>query len=390
MHVGVDATCWHNSRGYGRHARALLTSLVKSDLETQYTFVVDSDLNLETAPGEAEIKHVRSSKPTAEAASADGRRSLWDIWHMSRALSNRDFDVLLFPTAYSYVPVLSRARKVLVIHDVIAETYPQLTLPRRLGQFFWKAKLALSRIQADSLVTVSEYSRVGISRQFNVPLDRISVVGEASDPGFHPIDAPLLTPPLAELGISTEGRNIVYVGGFGPHKNLEALVTVFARLASRAECSDVRLIMVGKTSGEAFYSHTELLNRRVTELGITDRVKFTGFLPDEDLVTLLNVSTVLVLPSLMEGFGLPAIEAAACGCPVIATVASPLPELLGEGGIYIDPTNWNELEAALYRVLTSPELRQRMREAGLASAQRLSWDASARQMKRVLHEVASG
>jgi glycosyltransferase involved in cell wall biosynthesis len=367
----------------------LLSRLVQCDPENQYTFVVDSDEQLEGIPAAAEIKIVRTNKPTAEAAAADGRRSAMDLVRMSWALSCQAFKIVLFPTAYSYVPVLSKARKVVVIHDVIAETFPHLTLPRRVGRIFWDAKLAASRWQADAIVTVSEYSRQGLARQFKLPLERIAVVGEASDTIFHPIESPPLTTRLRELGVSNQHRMIAYVGGFGPHKNLDALVTVFARLASRPGSSDLRLIMVGQTSGEAFYSHAELLKQRITELELTDRVIFTGFLPDSDLAVLLNLSTVLTLPSLMEGFGLPAVEAAACGCPVIATTSSPLPELLGDGGIYVDPTNWDELEDALNRVLASPELRRRMREAGRAAAAQLSWDAAALQMKRVLHEVGS-
>jgi glycosyltransferase involved in cell wall biosynthesis len=96
---------------------------------------------------------------------------------------------------------------------------------------------------------------------------------------------------------------------------------------------------------------------------------------------------VLVLPSLLEGFGLPAIEAAACGCPVIATKASPLPSLLGDGALYIDPTDQRGLEIALERVLTSTELRQHLKENGLAAAGRLTWKAAAQQMIEVMQQV---
>jgi glycosyltransferase involved in cell wall biosynthesis len=137
-----------------------------------------------------------------------------------------------------------------------------------------------------------------------------------------------------------------------------------------------------------FHSSFERINAHIHELGLSDRVIFTGYLTDEDLVMLLNLATVLVLPSLMEGFGLPAVEAAACGCPVIATTASPLPSLLGNGALYIDPTNQRELELALERVLTSGELRQRMRMAGLAAAKRLTWDAAADQLRAVFQRLA--
>src|SRR5213079_2255480 len=96
--------------------------------------------------------------------------------------------LLLFPTIYSYVPVLSPARKIVMIHDVIAETYPDLTMPRRSGRLFWKTKVALGRWQADAVATVSDYSRRGIVEQFGIDPERVYVVGEASDPVFRVID----------------------------------------------------------------------------------------------------------------------------------------------------------------------------------------------------------
>ena len=388
MRVGIDATCWQNMRGYGRHARGLLSTLVRTDQRNQYIFVLDSEANVGMLPAEAEVRLVRNSLPTAIATSADGRRSIVDMWRVSRALSAREFDLLLFPTVYSYVPVFSRAKKVVMIHDVIAETYPDLTIPRRAARLFWNTKVALGRWQADAIVTVSDYSRKGILDHFTMSPEKVFVVGEANDPSFQVLKNPQPNSRLRALGISPSLRSVVYVGGFGPHKNLETLLAAFAALAPQEEFADVNLIMVGEYEKEVFHSYFQTIKKRVTELGLTNRVIFTGYLTDDDLVILLNLAVVLTLPSLMEGYGLPAVEAAACGCPVIATKASPLPSLLGEGALYIDPTDVQDLERALNRVLTSNELRQRMREAGVAAAGRLTWDAAANQLITVLNQVA--
>ncbi len=387
MRIGVDATCWQNTRGYGRHARALLRALVRLDGQNHYTFFMDSTENAETVPLEVEVRLVRASSPTAVAAAANGHRSAHDMWRMSRALSDPDFDLLLFPTVYSFVPVFTRAKKVVMIHDVIAEAFPELTLPSRSARLFWKAKVRLGRWQADAIVTVSDYSRQGILDRFIIDPGRVFVVGEASDPVFRRLDHPLLTPQLESLGITSSGRTVVYVGGFGPHKNLEALIAVFARIASQEAFSDLRLVMAGEYQKEVFHSYFNTIKQQVEALGMADRVIFTGHLRDEELVVLLNLSTVLVLPSLMEGFGLPAVDAAACGCPVVATTACPLPGLLGQGGLYIDPTRREELEAAMTRVLTSERLRRQMRDAGLAAAGQLTWEAAARQMLAIMQKV---
>ena len=388
MRVGIDATCWHNMRGYGRHARGLLSTLVRTDQSNRYIFVLDSEENVGMLPVEAEIRLIRNSLPTAIATSADGHRSIVDMWKMSRALSAREFDVLLFPTVYSYVPVLSRAKKVVMIHDVIAETYPDLTIPGMAARLFWHTKVALGRWQADAIVTVSEYSRKGILDHFTMDPERVFVVGEASDPTFRVIDDPQPSATVRSLRIEAGGRSVVYVGGFGPHKNVEKLVAAFAAVGRRDEFADAKLILVGEYEKEVFHSSFQGIKSRIQGLGLSDRVIFTGYLTDEDLVILLNLATVLVLPSLMEGFGLPAIEAAACGCPVIATSASPLPSLLGDGALYINPTDQRELELALERVLLSGELRRQMRIAGLAAAKRLTWDAAAGQLRDVFNRLA--
>jgi glycosyltransferase involved in cell wall biosynthesis len=309
------------------------------------------------------------------------------MWRTGRAMSSPEFDVLLFPTIYSFVPTFSRARKIVVIHDVIAETYPHLTVPRTAARLSWNAKVALGRYQANAIVTVSDYSRRGIVERFGSDPARVFVVGEASDPVFRRLDDPQPTAALRQAGIDGAGRTIVYVGGFSPHKNLGALVQAFAGLARQGGFEDVRLVMVGEYRKEVFHSYYSTIAAQIDSLGLRDRVAFTGYLPDPELVVLLNLGAVLVLPSLMEGFGLPAVEAAACGCPVIATTASPLPGLLAGAGLFIDPGE-EQIGKALRTILASEELRRSMSAAGIAAAGRLTWEAAARQMSDVIRQVA--
>ena len=206
-----------------------------------------------------------------------------------------------------------------MMHDVIAETFPKLTVPRLSARVFWNAKVALGRMQADALITVSEYSRECILKRFGGDRSRIHVVGEAADPIFRKLEFPAPTARLKELGLDGTRRLAVYLGGFSPHKNLIALVNAFREVAGQPEFSDLILAMVGDTSGDAFHTYFGEVAAHVEALGLLDRAVFTGFLKDEDVAALLNLARVLLLPSLMEGFGLPALEAAACGCPVIAT-----------------------------------------------------------------------
>jgi glycosyltransferase involved in cell wall biosynthesis len=388
LKIGVDATAWQNNRGYGRHARALLRALLSLDKENRYTFFMDSRELIEQVPDGVEVRMIASASATTAAAAANGNRSLGDMWMTGRAMSQAELDVLLFPTIYSFVPTWTRAKKIVVVHDTIAETFPQLTLPNRKSRLFWQAKVGVGRAQADALVTVSEYSRRKIVERFGVRPEQVFVVGEAGDAVFRRIPGARLTPALQAAGVIPGRRMVVYVGGFSPHKNLEALVEAFARIGAREGFGDALLVMVGEYKKEVFHSYYGTIAAKVEELGIRNRVLFTGYLADEDLAVLLNMAAVLALPSLMEGFGLPAVEAAACGCPVAATTESPLPELLAGGGIFFDPRGTG-LESALQELLESGELRQRMGQAALEAAGRLTWEAAAQQMRQVIRGVSA-
>jgi glycosyltransferase involved in cell wall biosynthesis len=384
MRIGIDATCWQLGRGFGRHVRGLVPALVDVDRGNRYTLFTDSSAPEGVLPARAEVRIVKASRPTVEAATASGRRRLADLVRMSGALARAKLDVLIFPALYTYVPVPTRARTLVMVHDVGSELYPDLMLGGRMARTLWRVKASLGRWQADELLTISDYSKRAIVERFGVDPSKVHVIGMASAPVFRPIPNPRLAPRLKALGLSESHRMVVYVGGFSPHKNLIALVEAFERLVRRPDCADARLVFVGEHEREPFVTDFERLRGRLRGSGLGDRALFTGFLPDEELAVLLNVATVLALPSLIEGFGLPAVEAAACGCPVVATRESPLAAILGAGVIPIDPRQPAELERALGDVLTSSARRSEMREAGLAAASRLSWDAAARQLAAVI------
>jgi glycosyltransferase involved in cell wall biosynthesis len=312
------------------------------------------------------------------------------MWRMSRALSAPGLDVIVFPTVYSYVPVFTRARKILFLHDVIPETFPRLALGHPAAEMLWGLKTRAGVMQADCIATVSEYSRAKLMEHFGLPEERVRVVGEAADPVFRRIENPRPTAAMLERGLDGRGRMVVYVGGFGPHKNLRMLVEVFAHLSRRRDFQDVRLVLAGEAESEVFHSGVSELRGQVARLGLGGRVVFTGYLEDEDLAVLLNLAAVLVLPSLMEGFGLPAIEAAACGCRVIATRESPLPELLGERTRFIDPRAPEDLRQAIECVLTLGDSQELGWDPVEASAPALSWTPAARQLKGLLRTTEAG
>lgn len=389
MRIGVDATCWLNRRGYGRFTRALLSAALQLDRRNKYVFFVDGESEEFPFPPAVTVTRVESDVPTVQAAGAQGRRSLRSMWSMSRALSSKKLDLVFFPSVYSYVPLTTRAPKLVTVHDVIAEMFPSLVFPTRRSKFFWWAKVKAACIQARLVLTVSDYSLQCLAQQLKIPVSRMRVVSEASDPAFRRLQGQDRGALFCRLRIPESARLLTYLGGFSPHKNLSLLVDVFRELQGRQEFSAVYLVLVGDYQGDVFYSCYKQLLHQVREYGLQERVVFTGYLGDEEVVQLLNLSEALLLPSFCEGFGLPAVEAAACGTPAVVTTRSPLPELLGEGAIAVDPLDRAGWQEAITRILSDPRKRELMRSAGLTAARQLSWENSARQLLSAFEEVVS-
>ena len=388
MRIGVDATCWATRRGYGRFLRALLTATLAIDRENEYTFFIDSKNEEFPLPTHcAEVIRADCGVPTSKAAGADGRRSLRDMWSLSRTINRQKLDLFFFPSVYSYVPLRRALPKIVAVHDVIPELYPDLVFPTLRSKLYWRAKVKLACAQAKLILTVSEYSRRCLAKYLSIKPSRLRVVNEASDSAFRRLEGRYHGDLLGTMGISSETRFLAYVGGFSPHKNLALLVDVFHELQLQSQFADLRLLLIGDYERDVFYSCYKQIAAQVQQAGLQGKVLFTGYLDDQVLVVLLNLAQALVLPSFCEGFGLPAIEAAACGAPTVVTTNSPMPELLGRGTIGVEPDDRAGLLTALSWILGDPAKQQAMRKAALAAAARLSWDNSARQLLDIFEEI---
>ncbi len=376
MRIGIDATCWNQRRGYGRYARCLVRELLDLDREHEYVLFFDSG----GAPAEdlaARRIVVPTSRPQAVAAAANGRRSVPDLLRMTAAVAREPLDVFYSPSVYGYFPLRGPRAKVLTIHDAIAELHPAEIFTSRRSRLFWHAKVWLARQQADRIVTVSEHARRDLGRVFGLAETAIAVVPDAADAIFRPPDSPTEAARAVAERFAIVPPYLLYVGGFGPHKNLTALIDVFARLAARPRLETVSLVLAGEREADPFHSETAALDARIAARGLGARVRFLGFVPDEALVALYQAANALVLPSLREGYGLPGVEAMSCGTPVVATRESALPEILGEAGFVIDPGAPAELERALEVVLLDTARAERMRLAARARAGLFRWRRSA-------------
>jgi glycosyltransferase involved in cell wall biosynthesis len=389
VHIGIDASCWLNRRGYGRFARELLTALVREDRENTYTFVADFDPALaEPANRVGRWVRVRTTTPAAQAAAAAGRRSVRDMWAMRRAVKQERFDLFFFPSAYTYFPVSGPMKVIVAVHDVIPERFPQHVFPNWRAAFFWKMKLLAARRRADLVLTVSEASRRDLMEEFRISEVRIRVVPEAADGRFRRLMDERDLQEVEERRQRFGDQFLLYVGGISPHKNLELLLDVLAALRRQPGNSRCRLVLVGEYERDVFHSSYEALRKKSTDLGLNGAVVFTGYVSDSDLVYLYNAAPVFVLPSLLEGFGLPALEAMACGTPVVASAAGSLPEVVGDAGLLCKAEDPEAFREAIARVLCDPELRASLRDRGLKRAAKFSWSESAKLTQSIFQQLA--
>lgn len=322
------------------------------------------------------------------AAAADGSRSPGDMLRLTRAVARHKPQVFFSPSVYTYFPLPPGLRAVVTIHDTIAERFPHLTLPTVKARLFWRLKVALAVRQARLVLTVSDYSARSIARVLRVPSARIRVAVEAPAAAYVPSAPDEITAAATRAGIPAGTPWFVYVGGFNPHKRVDTIIQAHASLA-RGQTIPPRLLLVGASSGDVFLGEGERLRALVRQAGTEELVHWTGFVPDEELRHLLSGATASLLPSECEGFGLPAVEAAACGTPVIATLESPLPELLAGGGFFVRPGDAAALASAMCVLLTDGPRRRVMGEAARRRAAVLTWDAGARRALDAIREAAA-
>ncbi len=357
--------------GSGQVAFELLKNLEKIDTYNDYTILLPQK-PLSDLPNQRKNWQYKILRP----------KRLWTRIALPLQLLTSFKKPNIFFSPTHYLPKLLNVKSVNTIFDLSPERFPEMFLKKDLYKL--KNWTKESAKKADHIITISESSKKDIIKFYDISSQKITV----AYPGykaqvFYPIkDYRKINQIKDKYGIK-KSRYIIFVGTIQPRKNLIRLIEAFKVI------QDLKLVIVGKTKGEGrqAWMYDEIL-QKPKQLGIAEKIIFTGFVPETELPFLINGSVAFILPSLWEGFGIPVVDAMACGVPVIVSSISSLPEVVGDAGILINPNSVKEIQEAIIKIATDKKLWNRKSDASLHQAKKFSWEKMARVVLKVFEEVA--
>jgi glycosyltransferase involved in cell wall biosynthesis len=274
-------------------------------------------------------------------------------------------------------PMKLPCASVVTFHDMTFFLYPELHT--RAKRLFFPLAIRASARRADALIAVSESTRQDVIRVLGISPEKIITIQSGVDPAFRPINDTVAKGKIAEKYDLPE-RFILYVGLIEPRKNLPMLISAFKRFIDSGK--DYKLVLVGSYG----WMYEKLL-KQINNLDLEGMIYFTGYVSQEDLPLVYNLSSLFVYPTIYEGFGLPVLEAMACGVPVITTDVSSLPEIVGEAGMLVPVNDVEALYGAMIAVLGDEDVRRKMINKGMQRAAKFTWEQTAKLTFQVYQQV---
>ncbi len=378
MRIGFSGTFWEQENtGSGQYVRRLVEALGHHTEMESILFL----------PRYMDVTRQRGMPPFSYPVTTPLDRwhdNLAKAWYEQigypRACREKKVDVAHVP--YFAPPLFSTTTTVVTIHDLIPLILPAYRGSGTVRLYMQLVSRAARR--AALILTDSQASARDIRRLLDIPEERLRVVPLAADAAYRPLPPEDREPVLKRLGVPSD--YLLYLGGFDQRKNVAGLLRAYAQ--AQGDLSHVPLVIAGRLPAEdtSFTPHPK---RIAEELGISTRVHYTGWVLEADKPALYSGATAFCFPSRYEGFGLPVLEAIACGTPAIVGSGSSLQEVAGPGGIAVSPTETEALAGALIRVVKDADLRQSLASRGLAHARRFSWRATAEKTVEIYHEALS-
>ncbi|MBF6591371.1 MAG: glycosyltransferase family 4 protein [Ktedonobacterales bacterium] len=381
MRIAIDYTsALAQSAGIGRYTRGLTAALARVDTTDELVlYSSEAPARGQVPPAAANVR----LRLAGIGGRAVGNRGMTILWHrlcvpLPIELLVGRADVFHAPD-FSLAPTLW-ARRVVTIHDLAYLTHPACALPRLIAYLEHVVPRAV-RV-ADEIIAVSQRTAADLIERLGVAPEKVTVIHLGVDPGFRPVRD---VQRLAELERRYGLRHplILAVGTLEPRKNYERLIAAFAR-ATRAP-DGPRMLAIAGREGWLY----EQVYAAVVQHGVADRVRFLGYVPEADLPALYSSAEVLAMPSLYEGFGIPVIEAMACGTPVLCSDGGSLPEVADDAALVVPATDGERMSEGLLRLVSDTSLRARLSACGVERARHFSWEDAARATIRVYARAAA-
>lgn len=363
MKAGIDgrAAKWYRGTGIGTYTHQLISSLNELDRLNKYLlFMPENSISDISFNQNFQIRNITEGS----------KSNFWDEVNIPNILIDKDIELYHVPQNGVGLPKEKICPFVITLHDVIPYKMPETVGESYLKIFNEEMPDIVSR--CDGIITVSQFSKDDIANAFNFPKEKIYVTHLAAESIYRPLDKEECSS-LIKNQYDISGDFIIYVGGFSPRKNIIGLIEAFSMLRKKYK-KDTKLVIVGK-QGKSY----SIYKKRTQALGIEENVLFPGFIPIEHMPALYNASKLLVYPSFYEGFGLPPVEAMACGVPVITSNVTSIPEVLGTSAVFINPHDADQLCEAMLNVLSNDILRDKLIMSGLVRSSELSWHNTAKE-----------
>lgn len=375
LRIAIDYTAALQQRaGIGRYTRGLVRALSGLDANSEYVLLVSGRSDQEDGaplPSNFQLKYLPLSHRWTTA-----------LWHRLRLPIPVDLflgRVDVFHSPDFVLPPLLQGKKILTIHDLSFYRYPQGAEPSLL----WYLKGAVSRsvTRADFIFADSQCTKSDLREIFGVPEEKIAVVYPGVDPWFQPSDDQDKDDRV-RTRYGLDAPFILSVGTVEPRKNYAGLIQAHKLL--RQEYKVPHQLVIAGARGWLYHG----IYAEVEKSGLEKDVRFLGYVLEEDLPALYRGAEVLAFPSHYEGFGLPPLEAMACGIPVVVSNKSSLPEVVGDAALMVSPEDVEGLAAAIYRILSDSALKEKLRQKGREQAKRFRWEKSAEEVLLRYRQVA--
>jgi glycosyltransferase involved in cell wall biosynthesis len=375
LKIAIDIRTINKPRsGVGYYVTNLIQKLQEIDKDNDYCLISNNGEYKNTFHAQSNFENHTTCISNENHLVGD----LWESFYLPRLLEKKNVSVFHGPAFM--VPLIKRNMgTVVTIHDIVSFIMPD-TIPMKYA-FYMRNLIKLVSRKADRIISVSESTKNDLVKWLDVPEEKITVVHQAVSEAFHPAtNGDGGADMRRRFGI--RGRYMLFVGNLEPRKNLLHLMEAFA-LARERLGGPVQLVICGKKGW--LYSGILKTYGRIRR---GDDILITDYVNEKDLLGLYQNAEMFVFPSRYEGFGMPALEAMACGAPVITSNTSSMPEITGSAAIMVNPSDVGEISEAMIKVANSESLRSELREKGLKQAKLFSWTNTARETLDVYRSLA--